>query len=259
MKNYILPVLAIISIHPKLEAQGMKMAERMIISHPILKKETKPEVFQSHLINNLVPAWNVVHPKENIHSFRADRGAGKGQFLIAAGVSLDGFDVKRLSWVLADFVSNPESFIEYQLIGANHFKSLPMAGILGIHYIQVRPDRAADFEKFVVDKLHPALGQLLPDMQMLYYKAIAGESKLPSEHNYLTIFTIESPDARHKYWPEGAPETEVLKQAFKPFTGLATSLADYLVEGSYLLPGNGAAAIFESRKWTDFIHHSHLK
>ena len=94
---------------------------------------------------------------------------------------------------------------------------------------------------------------------MLYYKANAGEIKPAAELTYITIFTIQSPDARHKYWPEGAPETEILKQAYKPFTGLATSLADYLVEGSYLLPGNGAAAIFESRKWTDFIHQSYLK
>lgn len=259
MKNNILLFLIVVSFHPKLKAQGMKMTERIVISHPILKKETKPEIFQSHLINSLVPAWNAVHPKENIHSFRADRGTGKGQFLIATGTSLDGFDAKRLGWVLADFISNPESFTEYQLMGANHFKSLPMAGILGIHYLQVKPDRATDFEKFVVDKLHPALGQLLPDMQMLYYKAIAGEPKLTTEHTYITIFTIESPEARHKYWPEGAPETEILKQAYKPFTGLASELKDYLVEGSYLMPGNGAAAIFESRKWTDFIHQSYLK
>jgi len=62
MKKSILLVLTLFSIQATLKAQGMKMTEKIIISHPILKKETNPEVFQSHLINSQVPAWNAVHP-----------------------------------------------------------------------------------------------------------------------------------------------------------------------------------------------------
>jgi hypothetical protein len=152
---------------------------------------------------------------------------------------------------LADFLKNPRAYTEYQLIGAENFKSLPVAGILGIHYIKVKPERSADFEKFVVDKLHPAVGKLFPDMQLLYYKAVAGDNK----GDYITIFTIESVAARDKYWPAGAPETEVLKKGFLPLKGLAVQLGDYLVEGSYLKPeSGGAAAYFESIKWTDFVY-----
>ena len=101
-----------------------------------------------------------------------------------------------------------------------------------------------------MEKLHPAVGQLLPDMQLLYYKAVAGENA----GSYITIFAIESVAARDKYWPSGAPETELLKQAFRPLNGLAAELGSYLVEGSYLEPKGGAAAYFESHEWTDFIH-----
>jgi len=276
MKKNILLLLVFTLINcssSTLLAQGIKMSERMIISHPVLKKDISPDAFQSYLVNNLSSAWNKVHPKESIHSFRADRGAGKDQFLIACGIKTtnsqpslfksnpfnDAALTKNKASKLADFISNPESFTEYRLIGANQFKSLPTAGILGIHYIQVKPDRAAEFEKFIIDKLHPAVGHLLPDMQLFYYKAVAGEPSLQADNTYITIFTIESPDARHKYWPAGAPETDILKQAFKPLNGLASELGSYLVEGSYLLPENGAAAYFESRRWTDFIHQSFLK
>jgi hypothetical protein len=97
--------------------------------------------------------------------------------------------------------------------------------------------------------MHPAVGHLLPDMQLLTYKAVDGVG----EGNYITVFAIASVAARDKYWPAGKPETDILKQAFMPHKELARNLSDYLVKGSYLEPPGGAAAIFESHEWTDFI------
>lgn len=251
-----------------IQAQGIKVSEVILLNHPVLKNEVKPEVFQSTLGKDLIPMWNKSHPNINLDIFRADRGEGKGNFLLVAKAptgkklpksgSASKFHALPVSSKLAEYISNPEAFVEYHLIGAEHFKSLPTAGLLGIHYLQIKPERAADFEKFVVDKLHPAVGNLFPDMQMLYYKAAAANPDKPYT-NYLTIFTIESPAARDKYWPGGQPETEVLKQRFKPLNALAVELSDYLVEGSYLIPGNGAAAYWESRRWTDFIHYPFIK
>jgi hypothetical protein len=87
-------------------------------------------------------------------------------------------------------------------------------------------------------------------MHLMYYKAVAGDDS-PS---YITIFAITSAAARHKYWPEGAPETQPLKDAFKPHEALAKELATYLVDGSYLEVGKGGAAIYESKEWTDYIY-----
>jgi hypothetical protein len=150
----------------------------------------------------------------------------------------------------SDFLENTHVYTEYRLIGADKFNSLPVAGILGIHYIKVKKERSAEFEKFVVEKLHPAVGNVLPDMQLLYYKATAGDQV----GTYITIFAITSVAARDKYWPAGAPETKILKDAFRPHQGLGKELGHYLVEGSYLEPSSGgAAAYFESKEWTDFI------
>jgi hypothetical protein len=147
-------------------------------------------------------------------------------------------------------VTNAGAYTEYQLIGADQFKSLPEIGILGIHYIKVKKEKAGDFEKFVKEKMHPAVGSILPDMHLLTYKAVGGENA----GSYITIFAITSVEARDKYWPAGKPETPVLKEAFRPYKDLAQALSGYLVEGSYLEPAGGAAAIFESREWTDFIY-----
>jgi hypothetical protein len=87
-------------------------------------------------------------------------------------------------------------------------------------------------------------------MQLIYYKAVAGDNS----SSYITVFALESTAARHKYWPEGAPETEELKAAFRPYNEVARRLEPYLVEGSYLAADSGGgAAIYESREWTDFV------
>ncbi len=229
--------LILMSVADIAQSQGMKMGEVIIASNSALKKDVKAEAFQSWFTGEIAPAWNKAKPGASMNLFRADRGDRKGEFLLVCGVT-------KVTDRSALPAGSP--FTE---------KSLGVAGILGIHYIKIKPERSDDFEKFVVENLHPAVGELLPDMQLLYYKAVAGENA----GSYITIFTIASPAARHKYWPEGAPETEILKQAFRPLNGLALELASYLIEGSYLLPDSGgAAAYFESRQWTDFINQGFL-
>ena len=255
-----LSLLTIMTPYSATHAQGMKMGEVIIVSTSTLKKDVKAETFQAH-VTEIASSWNQGKSGHGMHLFRADRGNRKGEFLpvyVATKLS----DRNTLSpgspfanTRLSDFLTNPGSYTEYHLIGAEKFKSLHTVGILGIHYIKVKPGRSDEFEKFIAEKLHLAVSQLLPDMQLLYYKAVAGENA----GTYITIFAIESVAARDKYWPSGAPETELLKQAFRPLNGLAAELGSYLVEGSFLEPKGGAAAYFESHEWTDFIHQGFLK
>ena len=263
----ILFLFTLVAAAGMLHAQGMKMGEVIIISNSGIQKGVKPEVFQNWVNDEVASSWSRKYPGTSVHLFHADRGDSKGKFLLVTNVtrvayrevlppgspfSEDVFAEANVNLKSsADFLRNPDAYTEYSLIGAEHFKSLPVAGILGIHYIKVKPERAAEFEKLVVDKLHPSVGQLFPDMQLLYYKAVAGDNK----GEYITIFTIESTAARDKYWPSGAPETETLKKGFVPLKKLALELSDYLVEGSYLKPeSGGAAAYWESIKWTDFVY-----
>ena len=263
----ILFLITLVASAAMLHAQGMKMGEVIIISNSGIQKGVKPEALKNWVNEEVASSWNKKYPGTSMHLFHADRGDSKGEFLLvtstiraayrealpsgspfAEDVFAEANDKLKSS---ADFLRNPDAYTEYSLIGAEHFKSLPVAGILGIHYIKVKPERSADFEKLVVDKLHPSVGQLFPDMQLLYYKAVAGDHK----GEYITIFTIKSVAARDKYWPSGAPETETLKKGFDPLRKLAVELGDYLVEGSFLKPeSGGAAAYFESIKWTDFVY-----
>ena len=266
--KFTLSLFILIALSETAFCQGMKVGEIIILSTSALKKDVKPEVFQPY-INKEIVSPNKNKPEVSMHLFRADRGDRKGEFLLVytAGDLLNRktlppgspFTAKNAnSGSLSDFLTDPNSYIEYHLIGADKFKSLPVAGILGIHYIKVKPDRSKEFEKFVVEKLHPAVAHVLPDMQLLYYKAVAGNYQ--DTGAYITIFAIGSVAAREKYWPTGSPETEVLKQPFKSLKDLAVELGSYLVEGSYLKPeSGGAAAYFESNEWTDFTHQGVLK
>jgi len=238
-------LLSIIATAALAHAQGMKMGEVIIVSNSGFKKEINPELIRQ-LNNN--------KSGTSLELFQADRGERKGELLLVSRpvgnrntISQgNAFNIKNLS----ELLNKPGAYTEYRLIGAEKFKSLPSAGIMGIHYIKVKEDRKKEFEKFVIEKLNPSVGNLLPDMQLLYYRAVAGENI----GSYITIFTIDSEAARHKYWPAGAPETEILKKAFLPLKELAAELGGYLVEDSYLKPESGAAAYFESLKWTDYVY-----
>lgn len=244
--------------------QGMQVGNILVINQPILKSNVDPGVFQTSATKEILPALEKQSQGPTYHLFKADRGKQKGSFLLVSttdminrpkGLNVENTfnltQVSKGSKALGDFISNASDFTEYRLVGWDQIKSLPNSGILGIHFIQIKKERSNEFEKFVVEKLHPAVSELFPDMQLLYYKAVAGKDT----GSYITIFTIDSPAARDKYWPGGTAETEILKKTFKPLDGLAKELGTYLVEGSYLEPSSGgAAAYWESKNWTDFIH-----
>ena len=249
--------------------QGMQVGNILVINHPILKNNVDPGAFQTFATKEILPALEKQNQGPTYHLFKADRGKQKGSFLLVCATNMmnrprgayveDPFVLTasgNAGKALGDFVSNASDFTEYRLVGWDQIKSLPNTGILGIHFIQVKKERSSEFEKFVVEKLHPAVSQLFPDMQLLYYKAVAGANT----GSYITVFTIDSPAARDKYWPGGTAETEILKKTFKPLEGLAKELGTYLVEGSYLEPSSGgAAAYWESKNWTDFIHTNYIK
>ncbi|MEX2231130.1 MAG: hypothetical protein WD824_03145 [Cyclobacteriaceae bacterium] len=260
--SYLLWLLAVAHLS---YGQGMQLGEVLIVTKPALKNGVSKDAFRSYVHQHIVPAWNDRKQGVNFHLFEADRGNRKGEFLLVCRLKkiadrkkslptgspfTDEVLLTRNSKKPSDILSNPKSFTEYHLLGPDEFQSLPGIGILGIHYIRVRSEKTEEFEKFVIDKMHPAVGRLLPDMHLLTYKAVNGEQK----GTYITIFAIESVAARHQYWPEGKPETQPLKQAFQPHESLANDLKDYLEPGSYLEPSGGAAAIFESKEWTDYIH-----
>jgi len=171
------------------------------------------------------------------HRFQADRGSRKGQYLYAWTGAVN--DARTAAMAPATS--------EYHLIGASAAGPLPDVDVLGIHYLKVRPDRREAFEKFVTSTLHPAVGSLRPDLRLLYYKAVRG----PEAGNYITIFALTR-ESRDKYWPGGA-DSDVLRTTFAPVKTHTKELLTYLVEGSALTDEKFAAAIYESRDWSDFV------
>lgn len=247
--------------------QGMQMGKVIVAMAPDLKKDVQPAALKTFINKEILPHFNKERPGTNFYLFQADRGNEKGKLLLVCSHKTNGnrermpagspFKDKVLnsrvsSSKASDFFSNTDAFTEYQLIGSENISSLPSVDILGVHFIKVKEERKQDFEKFVAEKMHPVVGNLLPDMHLLTYKAGAGDQK----GSYVTVFAITSVEARDQYWPAGKPETAILKQAFLPLKELANELEGYLVEGSYLEPSGGAAAIFESKEWTDYIYQS---
>ena len=168
--------------------------------------------------------------------FQADRGGRKGQYLVVTTPAAK-----------AESAPGGGRASEYRLLSPETAGTLPDVDVLGIHYIKVRPERADAFEQFVGRTLHPAVANLRPDLRLLYYKAAAG----PDAGNYIALFALTR-ESRDKYWPGGS-DSDALREAFTPVQPLTTELSTYLVEGSALTDPKFAAAVFESRTWTDFV------
>jgi hypothetical protein len=261
MKRLLIALVLCVLLADHSFSQGMKLGEVIIISNSAVSSEVNGEEAGNY-VSKLNTALSKSIPGASIYLLKADRGDRKGESLLVCSLpneknrkdlSENPFNDKIFSMEnnsLKDFLQKPNAYTAYHMIGADKFKVRPSVSLLGIHYIKVKPKRSADFEKFVIDELHPTVGNVLPDMQLIYYKAVAGDNS----GSYITVFALESTAARHKYWPEGAPETEELKAAFRPYHDVARRLEPYLVEGSYLAADSGGgAAIYESREWTDFV------
>jgi hypothetical protein len=181
-------------------------------------------------------------PGVAVHLFQGDRGSQKGQHALVWTV--DTLKRRREYPALGEAV---KSNVEYHLVAPETVGPLPEVEVLGIHYTNVRPDRAEAFDRFVSEKLHPSVGNLKPDLRILYYKAVRGADA----GSYIALFALTRA-SRDKYWPGGS-DSDDLRAAFKPVQGLTTELSTFLVEGSYLADPKFAAAVYESRRWADLV------
>jgi hypothetical protein len=253
-------LLAAIILQVAIAFAQFPLGEVLFLSNSDLKEGADADNFAGY-VNDVSASWSKTFPGSTIAVMKSDRGDQKGESILVCTVaktdelnklsSGSPFAKSQLSG-LSDYLTSPAAFTEYHLIAPGTIKSLPTLGILGIHYIKVKKDKSAAFEKFVNDKLHPAVGHVMPDMQLLYYKAVAGEHK----GTYITVFAITSYEARERMWPTGGAEQDVVKTSFSPHKELGKELATtYFVEDSYLGPeSGGGAAYWESREWTDYLY-----
>jgi hypothetical protein len=175
-----------------------------------------------------------------LQRFRADRGSRKGQEVLVWAT-----DARTRSQEPTGVDGGGQA--EYHLLSPEKVGALPSVEVLGMHYAKVRPDRREAFERFVGERLHPAVANLRPDLRILYYRAVRGGGA----SNYVALFALTKA-SRDKYWPGGS-DSDDLRAAFKPLQPLAGELRPYLVEGSFLDDPKFAAAVYESRDWTDFV------
>ena len=225
-------------------AQTMKLSEVLIVNAPELKPDTDIKAFESHVVNVAAPAAKKEPPGADITLVRKDRGNHRGQYLLVC--TADSVACGKSRPALAPFATAGRD-IEYRLVAPEKVGALPVVDVLGIHYIKVKPDRLEAFDRFVAEKLHPAVANLRPDLRLLYYRPVRGEEA----GNYITVFALTKA-SRDKYWPKGS-DSDDLRAAFGPSVKALTSeLSTYLVEGSYAT-GNLAAAVFESKEWADWV------
>lgn len=248
------------------DAQTMRLGQVLVFHIPDIRPGADVKAFEAHVTGHVIPAWNKAAPGMTATLVRKDRGNRQGQYMIVwttdtatrhkeyASTSGDfpfapALVAKAGDFrpTLAPYVSGPGRYVQYELVAPLAAGSpLPEVDVLGLHYARVRPDRLEAFDRFIADRLHPAVGNLRPDLRLLYYRPVRGEEP----GGYVTVFALTQA-SRDKYWPKGA-DSEVLKSTFTPaITGLTTELRTYLVEGAYAT-GNLAAAVYEAKEWADW-------
>jgi len=217
----------------------MKLGEVLLFNATDLPPDADAKAF-AQLLERIAPKRP--EPGVAVHLFRGDRGSRKGQHALVWTV--DTLKRRREYPALGDA---GKSNVEYHLVAPEHVETLPEVDVLGLHYTKVRPDRVEAFERFVSEKLHPSVGNLRPDLRILYYRAVRGADA----GSYIALFALTRA-SRDKYWPGGS-DSDNLRAAFKPVQGQTKELSTFLVEGSYLADPKFAAAVYESREWADFV------
>jgi N-acyl-D-amino-acid deacylase len=199
-------------------------------------QEARAQMIRLGEVLVLTPSDGKPAPDANDHLLQADRGNRKGQFYRA--------------WTGGATAGTPpatDRSTTYQLLSPETVGPLPEIDVLGIHFTKVLPERREAFERFVRDTLHPAVANLRPDLRLLYYKATGG----PEAPGYILVFALTK-ESRDKYWPGGS-DSDALRAAFGPVKVHTKELNSYLVPGSALTDEKFAAAIYESREWTDLV------
>jgi hypothetical protein len=176
---------------------------------------------------------------ETAYLLRKDRGPHQGRYAVfvtmPAGSGRSGLTYTRTF----------PSVTQYQLVGAEQLGTLPTVDVVAVHYIKVRPERAAAFEQFITQKLNPAVGNLRPDLRFLYYRGVG-----PAANQYITVVAITKA-SRDKYWPGGS-DSDDLRAAFTPAVReLANELQTYFVDGTWGV--NMVAQVYEAREWADWF------
>jgi hypothetical protein len=236
-------IALVLALAAAAEARQMQMGEVLVFTAPALKPDADSKAFESHVAREIAARSK---SGARSHLLRADRGSRKGQYVVVTATTARQSGGSPVDF--GTFVQNAGRRAEYQLIGAEQVGQLPTVEVLGIHSTRVPAERRDAFERFVREKVHPAVANLRPDLRILYYKPVGGDA---DPNRYLAIFALTSV-SRDKYWPGGSDSDE-LRAAFKPVQPLTKELRTYLVEGSYLADEKFAAAVYESRDWSDFV------
>ncbi len=202
----------------------------------VASQEPRAQMIRLGEVLVLTPSDGTSAPGGSEHLLQADRGNRKGQFYRV-----------RTGGVKATTPLATDRSTEYHLLSPDKVGTLPEVDVLGVHFIKVLPDRRDAFERFVRDTLHPAVANLRPDLRLLYYKAVQG-SEAPG---YILVFALTK-QSRDKYWPGGS-DSDALRAAFAPVRVHTKELSTYLVPDSALTDEKFAAAIYESREWTDLV------
>jgi len=130
--------LLLLLIAVPVRAQQMKLGEVLIITTPTLKDGADAKAFEAHIADQMAPAWKKNVRGAELHLFRADRGAGKGNYLMVWVTdaqkrstiylpenNTSPFPEKSLTKLGtfakpdATYVSNSGAYTDYVLIGAD--------------------------------------------------------------------------------------------------------------------------------------------
>jgi hypothetical protein len=235
---WVLAALVIAQPHP-LSAQTPPMTIRLTPQIGLGTLEQAPEAadaaFEALTLSHFAPVKPPATTVGDLMLLRKDRGPHPGRYAIF--VTAGHGDSSYIASVARTF----PTVKSYQLIGVVSAGPLPTVDLLAVHYIKVQPAKAAAFDRFIADKLNPAVANLRPDLRFLYYKSQDG--------GYITIVGITKA-SRDKYWPGGA-DSDDLKAAFTPAVrSLASELQAFLVDGSW---GTGMTAqVYEAKDWADW-------
>ena len=123
-------------------------------------------------------------------------------------------------------VEGTNTYTDFIVLGYKDIVRPMMGELLGIHYLDVKPRKSADLEKFVVEKFNPSVYNVIPGLNIYFLKGDRGEM----EGKYIMMYVFDSYERRNAYVPEPGKPTEEFKEYIEPVLEYFDKLQEFLNE-----------------------------
>ncbi len=121
-------------------------------------------------------------------------------------------------------VEGTNTYTDFVVLGYKDIIRPMMGEVIGIHYLEVRPRKNDDLEKFVINEFNAAMHNKVPGLNIYIMKGDRGDMT----GKYILVYVIDTIERRNNYFPASGDASDELKKAFDPLMEVYDKLQSFI-------------------------------